>query len=173
MATRGGAGDAAAADGGARDDAFREMARSFSQMGFTMNFQSQTANVTFNGKPKNYKRWIQDLDRIVLSSGVLEGERDKVYKQVAWETARGQVAEVIGRRSRSHPNETWDQLQKELKTRFGPTVERFRSKNVSVAVYASPRSPGTIPSATYKMDVGFRLLAFQKLTCFSADFKVF
>ena len=69
-AAAGGAGAGGAAGGGLTEAAIREMVRGFSNMGLHMNFQALTATVSYSGERPKFKAWMQDLDRIVLSSGV-------------------------------------------------------------------------------------------------------
>ena len=131
---------------GFADATMREMVRAFSAMGMNFNFQTLTQNVHFSGQPKYFRKWTQDLDRIILSSNVPMAEQSDTYKKVAWSTARGAVAEVITRRAADHPHETWEELKAELKIRFGPTVDsshasrvlrnQFQKRNESVQSFA-------------------------------------
>ena len=124
--------------GGLTDAAVREMIGAFSTMGLSLNFHALTANISFSGQRRNYKKWIQNLDRIVSTCRVPATERSNVYKQLAWQTARGSVADVINRRATSHPDESWDNLQEELKSRFGPTLGTTHAMNLLQQIKQKP-----------------------------------
>ena len=69
---------------------------------------------TYKGDGKDYRRWVNDVERHVQAIG--EGDQNKIT--VAVQTSTGVVADFLFRYRNDHPGATWAALKDELAARF-------------------------------------------------------
>ena len=101
------------------------------------------SNITvFKGAPKDYKRWIRDVERHVQATN---GD-DSAHIAIATQSAGGVVGDFIFRYRNDHAGATWRQIKDELAARFSDIVDADHAfsqlRNLkqksgeSVAIYA-------------------------------------
>lgn len=76
---------------------------------------------TFNGEPKNYKKWIEEIEKYSLIFEVPDHKKTLL----SYQASSGTVSDFIGRFLRERPPvaATWDHLKRELAARFGDIID--------------------------------------------------
>ncbi|CAG2257259.1 CNBP [Mytilus edulis] len=72
----------------------------------------------FEGNTKDFKAWIKSIEKYAL----LFNDRDRI-KEIAFQTCKGACSDYIQRYLRDHRDTTWEQLKKELTSRFGEITD--------------------------------------------------
>lgn len=72
----------------------------------------------FEGNTKDFKAWIKSIEKYAL----LFNDRDRI-KEIAFQTCKGACSDYIQRYLRDHQDTTWEQLKKELTSRFGEITD--------------------------------------------------
>ena len=75
--------------------------------------------VPYEGEPKKFKEWVKSIEKYAV---LTNPDNDRI-KRVAYQASRGPVSDFIRRFQDRHPNNTWNQLKKELANRFSEVVE--------------------------------------------------
>ena len=96
----------------------------------------------FGGDPKDYRRWIKDVERHIQAVG--GGDDNRIA--VAVQSSKGVVADFLFRYRTDHPGATWQNLKDELATRFSDVIDAAhalaqlrrmkQAANESVTVFA-------------------------------------
>lgn len=68
----------------------------------------------FDGDTKQFKYWIKNIEKY----GVLTGLDSERLKMVAYQSSKNAVSDFIQRYLKSNPDDNWDTLKGELKSRF-------------------------------------------------------
>ena len=138
------------AEGAAMAQAAASMAMS-SQFGL-MSLASTVP--TFDGTPRKYKRWIRDLERILLLADIKEAEKSSKLKLFALMSSKGPVRDCISRRMKDYPEENWTVLEKELKARYSPCVDSLQA--LAILRKAKQRPDQSVQDfVEYLRDVGY------------------
>ncbi|CAC5416201.1 unnamed protein product [Mytilus coruscus] len=72
----------------------------------------------FEGNTKNFKAWIKSIEKYAL----LFNDMERI-KEIAFQTCKGACSDYIQRYLRDHRDTTWEQLKKELTSRFGEITD--------------------------------------------------
>lgn len=74
----------------------------------------------FDGSdPKAFKDWVKSIEKYSTLTGV-QGDRIKL---IAYQASQGPVSDFLKRYLDANPNNTWDQVKVELKSRFGEVID--------------------------------------------------
>lgn len=75
--------------------------------------------IPFEGDNKQFKSWMKSIEKYAYLTGL---GPDKI-KMVAYQSSRGAVSDFIHRYLNDYPNNSWDQLKRELTSRFAEITD--------------------------------------------------
>ena len=108
------------ADGDEIARVFHNLTLELTNVSSALTTQGIAANIPkFDGNPKFFRDWVKAIDKYA----VLLNAPDDRKQLMAFQSATGAVSGFIERYMNAHPHNTWDQLKRQLSTRFSDVTD--------------------------------------------------
>lgn len=108
------------ADGQEIAQVFHNLTLELSNVSSALTTQGIAANIPkFDGNPKFFREWVKSIDKYA----VLLNAPDDRKQLMAFQSSVGAVSGFIERYMHANPNNTWDQLKRQLSVRFSDVTD--------------------------------------------------
>lgn len=101
-------------------EVFQNLTRELSNVSNTLATQGIAANIPkFDGNPKYFREWVKAIEKY----SVLLNAPDDKKQLMAFQSSIGAVSGFIERYMQANPQNTWDQLKRQLAVRFSDVTD--------------------------------------------------